>query len=64
MDPIMLNKVGMPPPTRSIQRRRRDADADAEAGERSADSGNQLIVSIIAFGVMLVLGLLLAWLVL
>lgn len=60
-----LNRVGMPPPGRTIHRRRAQLEEEAiAAGEGPADSRRQLILSIIACGGVLVLGLLVAWLVL
>jgi hypothetical protein len=59
--PIMLNQVGMPPPGRTIQRRRRDMEAEEGA---DTPSGNPLVLSIIAFVTVLALGLAVAWLVL
>ena len=61
----MLNQVGMPPPGRSIHRRRAQLEAEAaERGETQASSSNELVVSIITFGGVLAAGLALAWLVL
>ena len=57
----MLNEVGMPPVGRTIQRRRKDVEAEQEL---EAPSGNPLVLSIVAFVVVLALGLALAWLVL
>lgn len=60
-----LNQIGMPPLRRSIHRRRAELEAEAAArGEGPAESRDQLILSIIAFGVVLLVGLALAWLVL
>jgi len=59
--PVMLNQVGMPPLKRSIQRRRKDIEAELGA---DGPSGNPLVLSIIAFGTVLALGLAVAWLVL
>ncbi|MGB7159296.1 MAG: hypothetical protein WBD40_14605 [Tepidisphaeraceae bacterium] len=60
----MLNQVGMPPPSRNVQRRRADVEAEMEArGEGPTPAGNQLLVSIIAFGVVVIVGLLVGWLV-
>ena len=58
---VMLNEVGMPPAGRTFQRRRKDPEAEQEP---EGPSGNPLIVSIVAFGTVLALGLALAWLVL
>ena len=60
MDESTLNKVGMPPAQRTIQRRR---DVEDESAVPKA-WGNQLIVSIIAFAVVVAIGLLVGWLVL
>jgi hypothetical protein len=57
----MLNQVGMPPAGRSVQRRRMDVEAEQE---HEGSLGNPLVVSIVAFVVVLALGLALAWLVL
>ena len=57
----MLNEVGMPPVGRTIHRRRKDVEAEQEL---EAPSGNPLVLSIVAFVVVLALGLALAWLVL
>jgi len=61
----MLNKVGMPPPGRSIHRRRAQIEAEAaERGETTVvDSRRQLVLSIIAFGAVLAIGLVAIWLV-
>ncbi len=60
-----LNQVGMPPPGRTIHRRRAQLEAEAAAdGQGQIGSGNGLLLSIMAFGVVVILGLLLAWLVL
>jgi hypothetical protein len=60
-----LNQIGTPPPGRTIHRRRAQLEAEAiERGEAPQTSGNQLIVSIIACGVVVAIGLLVAWLVL
>lgn len=59
------NQVGMPPPGRSIHRRRAEQGAEAgENGNEPADARTQLLMSVGAFTVVLLLGLLLAWLVL
>ena len=55
------NQVGTPPPGRSIHKRRKDIEPEQGAEE---SLGNPLIVSIIAFGAVLALGLVVAWLVL
>ena len=58
---FMLNELGVPPIKRSIHRRRKDLESEqAQAGP----SGDPLIVSIIAFGAVLAVGIGLAWLVL
>lgn len=55
----------MPPPGRSIHRRRAEQGAEAgENGNEPADARTQLLMSVGAFTVVLLLGLLLAWLVL
>ena len=60
----MLNKVGMPPASRHIQRRRVEVDAEMEErGESPSVAGNQAVVSIIAFVSVVILGLALVWLV-
>jgi len=60
-----LNRVGMPPAGRTIHRRRALLEAEAEErGEGPIDSRRQLVVSMISFGVVLAVGLLLAWIVL
>jgi hypothetical protein len=60
-----LNQVGTPPPGRTIHRRRAQIDTEAEAaGDGPVDSRRQLILSMIACGAVLAVGLLLAWLVL
>ena len=65
MQPPTLNQVGMPPPGRSIHKRRAQLEAEAaEQGEGPASSGNALVVSIISFVSVLAVGLALAWLVL
>jgi hypothetical protein len=59
------NQIGMPPPGRTIHRRRAQLEAEAaERGEGPIDSRRQLVVSMITFGVVLAIGLLLAWVVL
>ena len=57
----MLNQVGMPPMKRPIQRRRKDIEAEQGT---DGPSDNPLLLSIIAFGTVLALGLAVAWLVL
>ena len=65
VEPPTLNQVGMPPPGRSIHKRRAQLEAEsAEHGETPAISGNELLVSIITCGGVLAVGLALAWLVL
>jgi len=51
----------MPPAGRTIHRRRKDVEAEQEL---EGPSGNPLVLSIVAFVVVLALGLALAWLVL
>ena len=60
-----FNRIGMPPPGRTVHRRRAQLEAEAEErGEGPIDSRRQLVVSMISFGVVLAIGLLLAWIVL
>ena len=60
-----LNQIGMPPPGRSIHKRRAQLEAEAAAhGEAPERDGNPLVVSLIAFGSVLAAGLAVAWLVL
>jgi len=57
-----LNRIGTPPPGRSIHRRR--AQIEAEIGdEDAASSSNALVVSIIVCGTVVVIGLAIGWLV-
>ena len=62
-----LNQVGLPPPGRTIHRRRADMEAEAEAagdGEGFAASWNPILLSALACGAVVAVGLALAWLVL
>ncbi len=57
-----LNRIGTPPPGRSIHKRR--AQIEAEAGdEGAASSSNALLLSIIVCGGVVVVGLAIGWLV-
>ena len=65
VEPPVLNQVGMPPPGRSIHRRRAQLEAEAaEQGETPASSSNELVVSIMTCVGVLAVGLAVAWLVL
>jgi hypothetical protein len=59
-----LNRVGMPPAGRTIQRRRAELEAEAaERGDAPANLGNPLIVSIISCVAVLAAGALVTWIV-
>ncbi|HEV2295462.1 MAG TPA: hypothetical protein VGR35_16555 [Tepidisphaeraceae bacterium] len=61
-----LNQIGVPPPGRSIHKRRAQLDVATAAGgeEPAADLSKQLVLSIVVFGGVLLAGVMLAWLVL
>jgi hypothetical protein len=56
-----LNQIGTPPARRTIHRRPAGLEG---ADERPAPLGSSLLLSIISFGVVIGLALLVAWLVL
>ncbi len=62
--PFMLNQVGMPPPSRNIQRRRPEVEPETDGATEESAPGNAILVSILACVAVLIVGLVIGWLVL
>ena len=60
-----LNQVGVPPPIRTIHRRRAQLEAESAAHEEGhSDSRQQLVLGTVTFVVLIAVAALVAWLVL